>query len=121
MDITGITFVGLEADDIATAHAFYHETIGLPVMQRRPDAVVFDTRPIPFALSKPRGRPAAAQPGAGVALWFSCGDVDAAHARMQAQAIPIVLPPQDGPFGRHFAFRDPFGHIITVYSPARPT
>ncbi|MFQ5439548.1 MAG: VOC family protein [Paracoccaceae bacterium] len=118
MEISGITFVGIQTEDIDGAHSFYHETLGLPVMQRRPDAVVFDTKPIPFAVRKPLMDLNAAQGnlGAGVALWFSSKDADAAHEEMQALSIPVVYPPKDGPFGRHFAFSDPFGYTITVYS-----
>jgi hypothetical protein len=30
--------------------------------------------------------------------------------------VPIAFPPKDGPFGRYFAFPDPFGYTITAHT-----
>lgn len=77
----------------------------------------FDTRPIPFALRRPLVDLAAvARLGHGVALWFGCDDADALHDHLAGQGVVIALPPKDGPFGRHFAFQDPFGYTITVHN-----
>ena len=58
--------------------------------------------------------------GWGVAIWFGCDDADALHDHLVEQATPIVFTPKDGPFGRYFAFRDPFGYTITPHTVAQP-
>lgn len=116
--LTGPDFIGIQADDLQAARAFYADRLGLPVLREAPDAVVFDSKPIPFAVRKPLADLGAAQGrlGWGVALWFACDDADALHKELAAEGIVIVVPPQHGPFGRYFAFRDPFGYTITVHT-----
>ena len=116
--LIGPDFIGLQVEDLAAARAFYTEVVGLtPAAQTPPDAVVFDTRPIPFALRRPLVDLTATAPlGHGVALWFGCDDADALHARLSARDVRIAYPPKDGPFGRYFAFEDPFGYTITAHT-----
>jgi predicted enzyme related to lactoylglutathione lyase len=80
--------------------------------------MVFDSKPAPFAVRKPLVdlEAAAGKLGWGVALWFGCDDADALHEELKAAGIAIAFPPKDGPFGRYFAFRDPFGYTITVHT-----
>jgi len=116
--LTGIDFVGIQADDLEAARDFYHGKLGLPIMQGPPGAVVFDSKPVPFAVRKPMTDLSSAKDflGAGIALWFACNDADTLHAELAADRTEIVFPPKDGPFGRYFAFRDPFGYTITVHT-----
>jgi len=116
--LTGPDFIGLQADDLDAARSFYGDRLGLPVLQQAPDAMVFDSKPIPFAVRKPLVDLDAAEGklGSGVALWFACDDAETLHDQLQADGVPIVFPPKDGPFGRYFAFRDPFGYTITVHT-----
>ncbi|WP_077340164.1 VOC family protein [Pseudocolwellia agarivorans] len=116
--LTGIDFVGIQADDLEAAKDFYHGKLGLNIIQGPPGAVVFDSKPVPFAVRKPLSDLSDAKDflGAGVALWFSCDDADALHVELIADQVEIVFSPKDGPFGRYFAFRDPFGYTITVHT-----
>jgi predicted enzyme related to lactoylglutathione lyase len=113
--LVGPDFIGLMAEDLDTAKAFYGDLLGLPTLQSTPEAVVFDSKPIPFAVRKPIG-PLASERGSGVALWFACADADALHTELVERGTPIVHAPKDGPFGRYFAFRDPFGYAITAHT-----
>lgn len=116
--LIGIDFVGIQAEDLEAAKDFYHGKLGLPIIKGPPDAVVFDGKPAPFAVRKPLSDLSAANEylGAGVALWFACDDADALHAELARDHVEIVFPPKDGPFGRYFAFRDPFGYTITAHT-----
>lgn len=116
--LIGPDFIGLQAEDLDTARAFYGDRLGLEVMDSRPDAVVFNSKPIPFAVRKPLVDLDRAEGhlGWGVALWFGCDDVDEMCDKLSAEGVPIVFPPKDGPFGRYFAFRDPFGYTITAHT-----
>lgn len=90
--LIGPDFTGLQADDLEAARKFPPEVVGLTVRPAlSPDAVVFETKPIPFAVRKP----------------------------LLGHAVPIAFAPKDGPFGCYFAFRDPFGHTITAHTSRR--
>ncbi|KQQ84200.1 VOC family protein [Aureimonas sp. Leaf324] len=118
--LTGPDFIGIQVPDLEAARAFYSNVVGLTVADRSPPgAVVFDTQPIPFAVRTPvidLGDPA--KLGWGIALWFGCDDADALHDHLVEKGVAIEFPPKDGPFGRYFAFRDPFGYTITAHTVA---
>ena len=116
----GPDFIGIQARDLDAARAFYTDVVGLtPVPSGPPDAVLFDTAPIPFAVRTPLvDLDAVPSLGHGVAIWFACDDADALQSELQKKAVPIVFAPKDGPFGRYFAFRDPFGYTITAHTAA---
>jgi predicted enzyme related to lactoylglutathione lyase len=119
--LIGPDFIGIQAEDLDAARTFYSEIVGLKVSANSPPgAVVFDTKPIPFAVRAPLvdlGN--MDQLGLGVAIWFGCDDADALHDHLVEQGTPIVFAPKDGPFGRYFAFRDPFGYTITPHTVAQ--
>ena len=116
--LVGPDFVGIQAADLDAARAFYTGVVGLTAAPGGPpDAVVFDTKPIPFAVRTPLpGFDPTAPKGVGIGLWFGCTDADALHDHLAAQDVPIVFAPKDGPFGRYFAFLDPFGYQITAHT-----
>lgn len=120
--LVGPDFVGIQADDLNAARAFYTEVVGLAATPGGPpDAVVFDTKPISFAVRTPLpGFDPSAPKGVGVGLWFGCTDADAMHDHLVAKDVPIVFAPKDGPFGRYFAFLDPFGYQITAHTVQAP-
>src|ERR1700723_1174824 len=119
--LIGPNFIALQVRDLEASKAFYVERMGLrPIPQSPPGAVVFNTEPVPFGIRKPLvDLDATSSLGWGVSLWIAATDADALHTQLSEAAVPIVLPPANGPFGRFFAFRDPDGYTITV-SPAQP-
>lgn len=116
--LTGPDFIGLQVKDIEAARTFYTEVVGLsPAPMSPPGAVVFDTRPVPLAVRTPViDLEATDRLGWGVALWFGCDDADALHDHLVREGVEIEFAPKDGPFGRYFAFRDPFGYSITAHT-----
>jgi predicted enzyme related to lactoylglutathione lyase len=119
MTVTGPDFIGLQVRDVPAAAAFYEQRLGLRrAAVSPPGAVVFDTTPIPFAVREPLPGVSlddVARPGLGVAVWFKTSDAPALLDRLSAAGVPIVKPIEQGPFGRHFAFADPEGYIITIH------
>jgi predicted enzyme related to lactoylglutathione lyase len=120
--LIGPDFIGIQTNELEAARTFYTEVVGLKLAPHSPPgAVVFDTHPIPFAVRTPVVElPEARGRGEGVALWFGCDDADALHDHLVGHGTAIVFPPKDGPFGRYFAFRDPFGYTITPHTVGRP-
>lgn len=116
--LIGPDFISLQVADLDAARAFYTDVVGLiPASFAPPGAVVFDTKPIPFALRTPVSDLDAVESlGHGVALWFGSDDADTLHAHLAARGVTIAFAPKDGPFGRYFAFRDPFGYTITAHT-----
>ncbi|WP_193172990.1 VOC family protein [Nisaea nitritireducens] len=58
----------------------------------------------------------------GLILNFEVPDVDAEYARVEAAALPVLLPLRDEPFGqRHFITQDPNGVLIDVITPIAPS
>jgi len=122
MPVTGPDFISLQARDLAASQAFYETYLGLVRSPAGPPhAVVFDTRPIAFALrdlAPGTDLDSAAQPGIGAAIWLHATDVQAIHDALVADGHPIVAAPIDGPFGRTFTFADLDGYRITLHDRA---
>lgn len=115
--LLGPDFVALQVRNLATSKQFYLQQLGLELAPHSPpNAVVFRTEPVPFAIREPAvDLDASPRLGWGVALWFLADDADTLHAALQAAGVPIAQPLQDGAFGRQFTFVDPDGYTITVH------
>jgi predicted enzyme related to lactoylglutathione lyase len=120
--LIGPDFIALQVRDLEASKQFYTEQLGLKVAERSPpDAVVFDTKPIAFAIRRPLvDLQASPHLGWGVSLWVAADDADVLHRVLADAGVTIVAPPADGPFGRFFTFRDPDGYGITVHTAGRP-
>ena len=118
--LIGPDFIGIQTGNLDAARTFYTDVVGLKLAAHSPPgAVVFDTSPIPFAVRTPVvDLTNIDRLGEGVAIWFGCDDADALHDHLVERGTPIVYAPKDGPFGRYFAFRDPFGYTITPHTVA---
>ena len=116
--LIGPDFIGIQTRDLDAARTFYQDIVGLtPSAKAPPGAVVFETQPIPFAVRTPIGDfDDTDKLGVGIAIWFGCDDADELHAHLCEHDVPIAFPPKDGPFGRYFAFVDPFGYTITAHT-----
>jgi predicted enzyme related to lactoylglutathione lyase len=114
--LIGPSFIALQVRDLEASKTFYVEQIGLTTSPHNPPgAVVFNT--VPFAIRTPMAHlDATSKLGWGVSLWIAATDADVLHAQLVERAVPILLPPADGPFGRFFVFRDPDGYAITVHT-----
>ena len=117
MAVLGPDFIALQVRDLEASAAFYTEHLGLARAAFSPDhAVVFDTRPVPFALRDPIvDLDAVDHLGWGVALWLKADDPQVLHDALVAAGVTIVVAPFDGPFGRTFTFADPDGYAVTIH------
>jgi predicted enzyme related to lactoylglutathione lyase len=115
--VLGPSFVALQVRDLESSARFYEERLGLMRVPRvSPDAVVFATEPVPFAVRRPLvDLEAVERLGWGVALWMRCDDAQALYESLTEAGISIAQEPFDGPFGRTFAFVDPDGYSVTVH------
>ncbi len=115
--VTGPDFVALQVRDLEASRRFYEEELGLEVdPQGPPNAVVFRTEPIPFAVREPSvDLDAVDRLGWGVALWFKCDDSQELYKFLISHGVRIAQEPFDGLFGRTFSFLDPDRYTVTVH------
>ncbi|GAB6902460.1 VOC family protein [Kineosporia succinea] len=122
MPVTGPDFISFQVRDLVASQAFYERYLGLVRSPAGPPhAVVFETRPIAFALRDVvPGTDLASvpQPGLGAAVWMHATDVQAVHDALAADGHTVVTAPFDGPFGRTFTFADPDGYHVTLHDRA---
>jgi predicted enzyme related to lactoylglutathione lyase len=109
--------------DSRAALAFYRDVVGLAVVEDKGDFVRFEDG---FALhdgasllrqafgTEPDGTPFGR---ANLVLYFETDDLEAAHARIAAQAAMIHPIRRMSWGGRVFRFRDPDGHIVEMGEP----
>jgi predicted enzyme related to lactoylglutathione lyase len=117
--VTGPDFIALQVKDLRKSQSFYVEQLGLRAASfSPPGAVVFDTRPIPFAVREPFvDLSASSRLGWGVSLWLEADDAQGLHDRLSKAGVPIVQPLTRGPFGLQFSFSDPDGYVVTIHQP----
>ncbi len=109
--------MALQVRDLESSARFYEEKLGLErVPHGPPNAVVFATDPVAFAVREPFvDLDAVEELGWGVALWLRCDDAQGLHDSLKGAGVPIAQEPFDGPFGRTFVFVDPDGYRVTVH------
>lgn len=115
--VTGPDFIALQVRDLDAATVFYRDVVGLPVAPASPpDAVVFATTPIAFAVRRPTvDLDVSEHRGLGVALWLRADDAVAVRDRLADRGAAIEADLAESPFGKTFSFRDPEGYLITVH------
>jgi predicted enzyme related to lactoylglutathione lyase len=60
---------------------------------------------------------AQARPGqhtTGAEIGITVEDVDAIHQKAAQFAVTVLRPPHDGQWGRHAAYADPDGNVVSV-------
>ncbi|MFH8403403.1 VOC family protein [Streptomyces sp. NPDC018019] len=117
--LAGPSFIALQVRDLEAAAAFCERHLGLRrAAVSPPHAVVFDTRPVPFAVREPLPGVDLAEttrPGLGVVLWFPTSDAQQLHDQLTAAGVKILSPIEDSPFGPKFSFEGPEGYTLTAH------
>ncbi|NDZ79904.1 VOC family protein [Streptomyces sp. SID10853] len=117
--IDGPDFVALQVHDVEAAAVFCEKHLGLRrAAVSPPHAVVFDTRPTPFAVRALMPGVSLAdttRPGLGVVIWFRTPDAHALHEQLDAAGVKILTPMADSPFGPMFSFEGPEGYTLTAH------
>jgi catechol 2,3-dioxygenase-like lactoylglutathione lyase family enzyme len=106
--------LALPVADWQASRDWYVGTLGLTVEFEIPDrgtVAVRDEFDFTIFLAQaevPRG-------GAGVALWFQVGDVDAMHAALSARGVRFNHAPAKMFWGYGAELPDPDGHLIRLW------
>jgi predicted enzyme related to lactoylglutathione lyase len=117
--VTGPDFIALQVKDLRRSQSFYIDQLGLRAAAfSPPGAVVFDTRPIPFAVREPLvDLTVSPRLGWGVSLWLAADDAQGLHDRLVKAGVSVVQPLSRGSFGLQFSFSDPDGYTVTIHQP----
>ncbi len=103
----------LQVPDVTAAKRFYGDILGLDLLMDFGWIATYGSQEkmnvqLSFMTEGGSGAPAPD-------LSIEVDDVDAALARMQDAAVPIVYGPADEPWGvRRFFVRDPFGNLLNI-------
>jgi predicted RNase H-like nuclease/predicted enzyme related to lactoylglutathione lyase len=111
---TRLVFVGLHVRDFAASAWFYREAFGVDLRSGQPpephaEVSWHEGAYLHLALFPPNP-----EVTRNVEIGFHVDDLDAAHARAVAAGAEVVREPQDEPWGRTSAYRDPDGNLVTL-------
>ena len=117
MKVQGPDFIALQWRDKEAGRQFYQEMLGLELVDYSPpDAFVFDTKPIAFAIREPLVDLSLSDyRGHGVVLWLLADNTKNVLERLKAKNIEIVRDLAESPFGMTFTFKDPEGYLVTIH------
>jgi len=105
-----LQFLWLEVSDLARAAAFYHETLGFPIVETTDVFVVVDMGGAQLYL-------AAGQPVPGsMHLAIAVPDIDMLYERMAAAGLQVNAPQDEG-WARYIAYQDPDGYRLLLLTP----
>jgi predicted enzyme related to lactoylglutathione lyase len=115
-------FVLLHVENHVASAALYHELLGIPIVDQKPDIAILPLREgVMLGLWKrdtvePKG---SGQSGASE-IAFAVADaaaVEAMHADWTRRGLAIVQAPTRMSFGTTFVALDPDGHRLRVFAP----
>jgi predicted enzyme related to lactoylglutathione lyase len=116
-------FVILYVRDAAASASFYAGLLGLAPAQASPTFAMFALDGgMMLGIWRADGVAPPATPPGGAELAFTVGDDDtvrATHADWLARGLDVLQPPTEMDFGYSFTARDPDGHRLRVFAPAR--
>ncbi len=115
--ITAIGQIALTVQDVARSSAFYRDAVGLPFLFAAGPALAFlQAGGVRLMLSAGEGE---FKPGLSSVLYFTVGDIIAAHAEMGLRGVPFIDEPHliakmpDHDLWMCF-FKDPDGHTMAL-------
>ncbi len=109
----------LGSTDIERSVAFYHDTLGLPVQFRSPEFAFLDAGSITISVSAPHAK-LSDPPAGGTEVVFTVDGVREAHQTLAARGVIFLNEPRNVTGDQWAAnFRDPDGHLLSVFGPER--
>ena len=117
IQLSRITAVMLGVRDLAAALAFYREKLGLPVIFQKAGLALLQCGPVMLGLSPGHVNVAPHVAGATEVV-FAVENVRAAHKALSAQGVVFTREPRQATPTEWVAiFKDPDGHLLSVFGP----
>ena len=115
--LSRVGFIMLGVSDVQAALPFYRDALGLTVKWAMEDLVFLDAGGVTLVL-RPAPRTAAAPDGMRTEIVFEVEDIDAAHRSLVARGVTFRVEPRVVTPGKLAAdFRDPDGHVFSIFGP----
>src|SRR3954454_296888 len=121
-NLTGVVSVMLGVRDLVASTRFYTETLGLKTRLQSPQIVLLDAGAISLGLSPGHARLApqtnASEINGATEVAFGVDDIRTAYQYLKDKGIAFLSEPRqatDKEFDAHF--RDPDGHLLSIFGP----
>lgn len=117
LQLSRITSVMLGVRDLATSVAFYHEKLGLKIKMQEPQLALLEAGPVTLGLSPGHLR-LSPQVNGATEVVFQVENVRAARATLIQRGVTFMNEPrQVTPTDWAAHFRDPDGHLLSIFGP----
>lgn len=112
-----VSVIMLGVSNLDQSIAFYRDKLGLTVKMQLAELVLLEAGPITLGLSQALAR-AIPQKAGAAEIAFAVENVRAAHAALTEQGVTFIREPtQVTPTDWAAHFRDPDGHLFSVFGP----
>ena len=114
-----VSMIMLGVRDLEKSVSFYRDRLGIDVRQRIPGFAFLDSGALTIVLSEPLAKNVSPLAGATEVI-FSVNDVRASYEALKNQGVEFSQEPRNvsGPMWAA-NFRDPDGHLLTLFGPER--
>jgi len=114
-----VSMIMLGVRDLEKSLSFYRDRLGIDVRQRIPGFAFLDSGALTIVLSEPLAKNVSPLAGATEVI-FSVNDVRASYEALKNQGVEFSQDPRNvsGPMWAA-NFRDPDGHLLTLFGPER--
>ena len=114
-----VSMIMLGVCDLEKSLSFYRDRLGIDVRQRIPGFAFLDSGALTIVLSEPLAKNVSPLAGATEVI-FSVNDVRASYEALKDQGVEFSQAPRNvsGPMWAA-NFRDPDGHLLTLFGPER--
>ena len=114
-----VSMIMLGVRDLEKSLSFYRDRLGIDVRQRIPGFAFLDSGALTIVLSEPLAKNVSPLAGATEVI-FSVNDVRASYEALKDQGVEFSQAPRNvsGPMWAT-NFRDPDGHLLTLFGPER--
>ncbi len=114
-----VSMIMLGVRDLEKSVSFYRDRLGIDVRQRIPGFAFLDSGALTIVLSEPLAKNVSPLAGATEVI-FSVNDVRASYEALKNQGVEFSQAPRNvsGPMWAA-NFRDPDGHLLTLFGPER--
>ena len=114
-----VSMIMLGVRDLEKSVSFYRERLGIDIRQRIPGFAFLDSGALTIVLSEPLAKNVSPLAGATEVI-FSVNDVRASYEALKNQGVEFSQSPRSvsGPMWAA-NFRDPDGHLLTLFGPER--
>lgn len=117
MQLSQISAIMLGVRDLPRALAFYREKLGLEVIMQEPQLALLKCGTVILGLSRGHAHSATHVAGATEVV-FQVDTVRAAHKALTAKGVSFATEPhQATPMDWVAHFRDPDGHLLSIFGP----